>query len=348
MLGAIRYQPNRAVLHTDARLLPQRRAAWAAWNYERAGDDGRERAGVCLHYLLNLLQPMPWAQPVIVSLNPVREIHPASIIGEYEYEPSGVRPGRHRRAAAPAARDPRSAASLVLRRLDAATASMKTGSSPGLAVARRCQQQLPTAARMSLCRSAPRPPRVGSTRRRAPDRLRPGAPHPAAAAQHRAFSYDTWFLTAAHAHAARAARAAVRARTAARLDQLPRRRPRRRPRPEQALAWLDDLLQRRRHRRRHGEVWLQTYPRVLGYTFKPVSFWYCAPRRRQRCAPSSPRSTTPSASATATCSTRPAVGRELQRRQGLPCLAVLPCRGRLPLPLPAHRGRAQPLVPHRP
>src|SRR5690606_3282209 len=33
VLGAIRYQPNRAVLHTDARMLPQRRAAWAAWNY---------------------------------------------------------------------------------------------------------------------------------------------------------------------------------------------------------------------------------------------------------------------------------------------------------------------------
>ena len=36
LLGAIRYQPNRAVLHTDTRLLPQKRSAWAAWNYERA------------------------------------------------------------------------------------------------------------------------------------------------------------------------------------------------------------------------------------------------------------------------------------------------------------------------
>ena len=38
VLGAIRYQPNRAVLHTDTALLPQRRLAWAAWNYERAAD----------------------------------------------------------------------------------------------------------------------------------------------------------------------------------------------------------------------------------------------------------------------------------------------------------------------
>ena len=85
VLGAIRYQPNRAVLHTDARLLPQRRAAWAAWNYERAPDLGREQARVCLHYLLNRLQPLPWQQPVIVSLNPVREPQASQIHADMEY-----------------------------------------------------------------------------------------------------------------------------------------------------------------------------------------------------------------------------------------------------------------------
>ena len=46
--------------------------------------------------------------------------------------------------------------------------------------------------------------------------------------------------------------------------------------PEQggALAWLMDLLQREGVNDADGEVWLHTYPRVLGYTFKPVSFWY--------------------------------------------------------------------------
>ena len=34
-LGAIRYQPNRATLHTDTRLLPAERRAWASWNYHR-------------------------------------------------------------------------------------------------------------------------------------------------------------------------------------------------------------------------------------------------------------------------------------------------------------------------
>lgn len=84
VLGAIRYQPNRAVLHTDTSVLPQHRKAWAAWNYER-GTDTAESAGVCLHYLLNQLQPLPWTQPVVVSLNPVRDIDPARVIGDYDY-----------------------------------------------------------------------------------------------------------------------------------------------------------------------------------------------------------------------------------------------------------------------
>ena len=42
-----------------------------------------------------------------------------------------------------------------------------------------------------------------------------------------------------------------------------------------ALTWLDALLQREGVQDATGEAWLHTYPRVLGYTFKPVSFWYC-------------------------------------------------------------------------
>lgn len=74
VLGAIRYQPNTAVLHGDVAVLPRRRAAWASWNYERASDTATEQAPVCLHYLINRLQPLPWRQPVIVSLNPARPI----------------------------------------------------------------------------------------------------------------------------------------------------------------------------------------------------------------------------------------------------------------------------------
>ena len=42
-----------------------------------------------------------------------------------------------------------------------------------------------------------------------------------------------------------------------------------------ALAWLDEVLQQEGVTDATGEVWLHCYPRVLGYTFKPVSFWYC-------------------------------------------------------------------------
>ncbi len=85
LLGAIRYQDNRAVLHTDASVLPANPKTWAAWNYERAASSERESSRVCLHYLLNRLQRIPFAQPVVVSLNPLQDIDPATILGEFDY-----------------------------------------------------------------------------------------------------------------------------------------------------------------------------------------------------------------------------------------------------------------------
>jgi len=84
-LGAVRYHPNRAVLHTDASVMPTQKLAWAAWNYERAAHDSTESTRVCLHYWLNQLQPLPFTQDVFVSLNPVQAIDPAHIIGAYDY-----------------------------------------------------------------------------------------------------------------------------------------------------------------------------------------------------------------------------------------------------------------------
>ncbi|MDE1998011.1 MAG: FAD-dependent oxidoreductase [Burkholderiales bacterium] len=85
ILSSIRYQSNRAVLHTDTNMLPSRRSAWAAWNYERSAAPETQQNPVCLHYLINQLQPLPWAQPVIVSLNPIRDIAPRTVIQEIEY-----------------------------------------------------------------------------------------------------------------------------------------------------------------------------------------------------------------------------------------------------------------------
>lgn len=85
ILKAIRYHANRAVLHTDSSVLPRKQRAWAAWNYERASDDSREKASVCLHYLINKLQPLPFETPVMVSLNPIRPLREELIQGVFEY-----------------------------------------------------------------------------------------------------------------------------------------------------------------------------------------------------------------------------------------------------------------------
>ena len=85
LLGAIRYQPNRAMLHTDASLLPRDRRVWSAWNYMSTANQDKPRS-VSVSYLINRLQPVPVDTPVIVSLNPQFEPDPAKVIGDYEYD----------------------------------------------------------------------------------------------------------------------------------------------------------------------------------------------------------------------------------------------------------------------
>lgn len=89
VLGAIRYQPNRAVLHTDASLLPARRNVWSAWNYTgRPATDDESRLDVCVHYLLNRLQPLPaeWGgRPVVVSLNPITAPAQHHVVAQFDY-----------------------------------------------------------------------------------------------------------------------------------------------------------------------------------------------------------------------------------------------------------------------
>jgi uncharacterized protein len=86
LLGTIRTQSNHAVLHTDASLMPSRRMAWAAWNYEREGLDGSHaRNRVCLHYWINRLQPLPFSSDVFVSLNPCRPPKPSTVIDTFDY-----------------------------------------------------------------------------------------------------------------------------------------------------------------------------------------------------------------------------------------------------------------------
>lgn len=86
LLSAVRYQNNRAVLHTDADVLPARAGAWAAWNYEcETGSTVPGDRAVCVHYLINKLQPVPFGRPVLVSLNPIHAIRRSAILGEFDY-----------------------------------------------------------------------------------------------------------------------------------------------------------------------------------------------------------------------------------------------------------------------
>ena len=84
VLEAVRYQPNRAVLHTDAALLPRDSKLWSAWNYfAGSGEPGAQPVGVS--YLINRLQPLPFKTPVVVTLNPAREPDPAKVLAEFDY-----------------------------------------------------------------------------------------------------------------------------------------------------------------------------------------------------------------------------------------------------------------------
>ena len=83
VLGAIRFQHNEVVLHTDARLLPRRRLAWAAWNYHVLPD---YEGPVALTYNMNILQRLETPRPLLVTLNRTAAIDPRHIIRCLSYE----------------------------------------------------------------------------------------------------------------------------------------------------------------------------------------------------------------------------------------------------------------------
>jgi predicted NAD/FAD-binding protein len=85
VLGAIDYQLNEAVLHTDASLMPRRRRAWAAWNYHLP-EPRQDAAGkVTLTYNMNILQGLDAPVEFCVTLNDTAAIDPARIIHSIEY-----------------------------------------------------------------------------------------------------------------------------------------------------------------------------------------------------------------------------------------------------------------------
>lgn len=84
VLGACQFQANRALLHTDTRLMPAFRRVWASWNYltERQGLDDQR---VSVSYYMNSLHRLNRRQHYVISLNPWREPHPTTVLGEYHW-----------------------------------------------------------------------------------------------------------------------------------------------------------------------------------------------------------------------------------------------------------------------
>lgn len=84
LLGAFQYTRNAAVLHSDERLMPDRRAVWSSWNYlSEPGAKGTEQ--LCVTYWMNKLQHLDEATPLFVTLNPSRPIDRAKIIQTFDY-----------------------------------------------------------------------------------------------------------------------------------------------------------------------------------------------------------------------------------------------------------------------
>ncbi|KFL35617.1 NAD(P)/FAD-dependent oxidoreductase [Arenimonas donghaensis] len=82
VLGAIPYQANETVLHTDARLLPKRRKAWAAWNAHVPRD---QNAHCTVSYCMNHLQSFDSPEPFVVTLGRGQAIDPAKVLARMNY-----------------------------------------------------------------------------------------------------------------------------------------------------------------------------------------------------------------------------------------------------------------------
>lgn len=82
VLGAIKYQSNEAVLHTDTSLMPRRKLAWAAWNYHVLAN---QRDRVALTYNMNILQGLDAPEQFCVTLNNSDSIHPDRVLETLQY-----------------------------------------------------------------------------------------------------------------------------------------------------------------------------------------------------------------------------------------------------------------------
>ncbi|BBI58947.1 amine oxidase [Vreelandella sulfidaeris] len=83
ILGAMPYQDNEVVLHTDTSLLPRRKRAWASWNYRL--DERDTNARISVTYAMNILQRIKSDTTFCVTLNDSASIDPSKVLGRYTY-----------------------------------------------------------------------------------------------------------------------------------------------------------------------------------------------------------------------------------------------------------------------
>jgi len=82
ILGALPYQSNDVVLHTDTRLLPRNRKTWSSWNYSL----GVERNRAVVTYNMNILQGIDAPETFCVTLNNSEAINPVKVLGRFSYD----------------------------------------------------------------------------------------------------------------------------------------------------------------------------------------------------------------------------------------------------------------------
>ena len=84
LLGAFRYIPNEAVLHSDDSVMPTRRSAWSSWNYA-ATRDGERCKDLSVTYWMNSLQGIAGDKPMFLTLNPIRDPDPKKTFHRQQY-----------------------------------------------------------------------------------------------------------------------------------------------------------------------------------------------------------------------------------------------------------------------
>lgn len=82
-LGAFHYRDNRAILHSDAGLMPKRKSIWSSWNYASRPGEGAPQLSVT--YWMNRLQGIADDKPLFLTLNPLTEPDPALVHQEIEW-----------------------------------------------------------------------------------------------------------------------------------------------------------------------------------------------------------------------------------------------------------------------